>query len=348
MWNRFWNSFGQTNSATGGGEDTESAISGSHRPMSEGVGDIGSPSGAPSSNRFGSTADLSSDLHPNDSASAVGGTNMDDGASGVGFGRQLEKEAAAVAEVDDGTYLFKFVTPSGRTHRFQARYDSYETIKEIICIKLSGDPFFDSPTLPTPQPQPTTNGEEAEPSSTSSPSTSNQVIADPNDFNLAYTDDDDDLVLITADGDVNDAVKVARKQGKDRVVVLLQGGRTWEEVSARNQTELSNAQISLNNQNANKKKQRDAVEAQLQSVKEEEEKDDEALVGGDEAMKSLARKHKRSVSEANGNSKKKEEELIMGVIPKDLALPAAIGFLGVAVLVGVLATRGGGGGSARY
>lgn len=334
MWNRFWNGFGQNSVA---GEDTESAVSGSHRPMSEGVGDVGSPAGP--SNRFGSTADLSSDLHPNDSASAVGGTNIDDGASGVGFGRQLAQEAAAVAEIDDGTYLFKFVTPSGRTHRFQARYDSYETIKEIISIKLGGDPFFDAPTA-TPQP----TGEEGEPA-TNGHST---AVADPDDFNLAYTDDDDDLVLITADGDVNDAVKVARKQGRDRVVVLLQGGKTWEEVSARNQTDLSNAQTALNNAANNaassKKKQREAVEAQLQSVKEEEEKDDEALVGGDEAMKAEARKNKRSTS---SSSSKKEDDLIMGVIPKDLALPAAIGFLGVAVLVGVLATRGGGG-PARY
>ncbi len=188
--------------------------------------------------------------------------NGDDGASAIG----LPASAAAV-EADDGTYLFKFVTPSGRTHRFQARYDSYETIREIVCIKLGGDPFFD----PTPSSAPTVaaynvDGEsnaDAQPA----PAANAGEGPDPNDFQLAYTDDEDDVVLITADGDVQDSVKVARKQGRDRVVLLLQGGRGWEARAS------ASAATSAGGLAAKKRQQaRENAEAQLQSVAEEEEK----------------------------------------------------------------------------
>lgn len=296
MWNRFWNSFGQTSGSTGGAggaEDNESAVSGSQQPSHA------APNDTPG--RF-SQADLSSDLHPNDSASAV--AHGDDGASGVGL-TNGHAAAAAPVEVDDGTYLFKFVTPSGRTHRFQARYDSFETIREIVCIKLSGYPFFDAPL-------PANLGEEA-PAPTHPP--------DPNDFNLAYTDDDDDLVLMTADSDVQDSVKVVRKQGKDRVVLLLQGGRGWEEASSRLQS----------GDKASRKKMKESMDKQLQSVQEEEEKENEEADG----LKSISAARKKSSSAPP----KGDEELLFGVLPKDLALPAAVGFLGVAVLAAVALTR---------
>ena len=307
MWNRFWNSFGQATSANG---DDESVVSGSMRPSESNV----DPISTPSKSHF--AADLSSDLHPNDSASAVGhAVNGDDAASGVG------QHVASAVEADDGTYLFKFVTPSGRTHRFQARYDSYETILEIVCIKLGGDPFFD-PVAPA------TAEREEEGSATAAAAAvaASVEVPDPNDFQLAYTDDEDDVVLITADGDVQDAVKVARKQGRDRVVLLLQGGRGWEEAAARNSASAASASNLSGAGAANKRRQREAVEAQLQSVQEEEEREAEEEKGSKPARR---------------GRKGEEEELLFGVLPKDLALPAAIGFLGVAVLAAVVVTRGG-------
>ncbi|UZJ53977.1 hypothetical protein CBS101457_003297 [Exobasidium rhododendri] len=307
MWNRFWNSFGQTNGSVGGGtgagDDNESAVSGSQQPSL-------AQAGPETPNRY-SQADLSSDLHPNDSASAV--AHGDDGASGVGL-------AVAPAEVDDGTYLFKFVTPSGRTHRFQARYDTFETIREIVCIKLAGDPFFDAP-LPTPSGE----GEEGAAGAAAAPN--------PNDFNLAYTDDDDDLVLMTADSDVQDSVKVVRKQGKDRVVLLLQGGRGWEEAMGRQQ----------NLDKSTRKKQKESIDKQLQSVQEEEEKEHEEEQESSKNASSNKKKAGTSKSSAaspsSSSSSPSEEELLFGFLPKDLALPAAVGFLGVAVLAAVALTR---------
>lgn len=325
MWNRFW-ALGQSGSAGSVGVgDEESVISGSHRPSEA---DVSGTSG-----RFG--ADVSSDVHPNDSASAVGGAVHDDGLSGVG-GYVCPVSAA---EVDDGTYLFKFVTPSGRTHRFQARYDSFETIREIICIKLSGDPFFDAEES-KPSSEALVNGKEC--------STSNASVAfpDPNDFTVAYKDDEDDIVLMTADSDVQDAVKTARKQSRDRVVLLLQGGRGW--------TQRQQQQQQQGGEVANRRRAREAVEAHLQSVEEEEEREEDTEVDATSSRKLKAFSSSNDVgggdaaaaaSSGGGrksrktSSHKNYEELLFGFLPKDLALPAAIGFVGVAVLIGLVTTR---------
>ncbi|PWN30595.1 CBS-domain-containing protein [Jaminaea rosea] len=331
MWNRFW-ALGQSGSVGNGtaGDGDESAISGSHRPS-----EVEMP-GTPG--RYGGVSN-DSDLHPNDSASAVGGAAAhDDGLSGVG-GRG---PVASAAEVDDGTYLFKFVTPSGRTHRFQARYDQFETIREIVTIKLSGDPFFDEDDTAA-----------AEGEATATP--------DPNDFTLAYKDDEDDVVLMTADGDVQDSVKTARKQSRDRVVLLLQGGKGWNEALARAKAAEA-AATSAASPGVAAKKRSGTVEAQLQRVEEEEEREDEQHQGDGAANGSVkprvsdgqqvleqppsatetseAAAAAANAKEAKKASKKADEELLFGFLPKDLALPAAIGFAGVAVLVGLVATRG--------
>jgi CBS domain-containing protein len=330
MWNRFWNSFGQTAGSIGGNgtaDDGESAMSGSHAQHM-----------TPDANSKSHLPDLSSDLHPNDSASAVA-NNHDDNASGVGLPNGAGFNPNAV--VDDGTYLFKFVTPSGRTHRFSARYDNFETIREIVCIKLAGDPFFDTPApLPANPPH---NPEEPGHDSVDAPSYA-QIAAqppasapDPNDFSLAYTDDEDDVVLITEDGDVKDSVQVARKHGKDRVVLLLQSGKTWLEAQQR---------LNVNNNDRTaRKKARESLDAQLQSVKEEEEREgaEQAAQKIDEEDEEEEGQRKTKSRAVKKSSKKStasdDDDLLFGVLPKEMALPAAVGFLGVAILAAVALTR---------
>jgi hypothetical protein len=116
----------------------------------------------------------------------------------------------SLIHLDDGTYVFKFRTPSGRTHRFQSRHDNYEHMREIVSTKLAIDPFF-------------TNF---------APEDESQPRPDPSDYQLAYTDTDGDVVLITSDGDVSDAVKMARSKGDERVVLFIQGGKGWEDADA--------------------------------------------------------------------------------------------------------------------
>lgn len=195
MWGRFFDSIG-------GHEDTESVISGSHVPT-----DL-HPSSFSLSHLQQSPH---SEVHPNDSASVVDDEPLSEfPRMGGRHGIPSIVGAGASIPVDDGTYVFKFRTPSGNTHRFQARQDNVENLRDIVAGKLSIDPFF------------------AEFKAVHADDTA----PDPLDFQLAYTDADGDTVLMTSDNDVADSVKIARSSGADRVVIMIQGGRGWAEAGA--------------------------------------------------------------------------------------------------------------------
>ncbi|KIL71038.1 hypothetical protein M378DRAFT_65908 [Amanita muscaria Koide BX008] len=190
MWGRFFDSIGH--------EDAESVLSGSHHPDLRSLPSIADMSHLQSPH---------SEVHPNDSASVV---DEDNGSVLESYARQkgISVPGGVVAvPVDDGTYVFKFRTPSGRTHRFQSRHDDVEHLREIIAGKLATDPFFTE----------------------FKPPDADAIRPDPNDFNLSYTDADGDTVIITSDNDVTDAVGIARTAGTDRVVLYVQGGKDWAE-----------------------------------------------------------------------------------------------------------------------
>lgn len=195
MWGRFFDSIGH--------DDGESVLSGSQHALTD-------------NRSFAGLNDLHlqqsphSEVHPNDSASVMD----DDHVSALeGYSRQkgLHVPSGGVpVPADDGTYVFKFRTPSGRTHRFQSRHDDVEHLREIVAGKLATDPFF---TEFQPTSEVTTQ-------------------PDPIDFHLSYTDADGDTVLITSDHDVSEAVKIARAAGQDRVVLFVQGGKGWAEAGS--------------------------------------------------------------------------------------------------------------------
>jgi hypothetical protein len=200
MWGHFFNSIGH--------EDSESVFTGSHHAPT----DLRS---FPSLNEH--LQSPHSEVHPNDSASVV-----DDDPVSVLDGYPRHKGLAVPAgpvliPVEDGTYVFKFRTPSGRTHRFQARHDDVEHLREIVAGKLATDPFFAEHAAAAAA------GEEGE-GAVQHP--------DPGDFLLSYTDADGDTVVITSDHDVTEAVKIARGAGTDRVVLFVQGGKGWAEAGA--------------------------------------------------------------------------------------------------------------------
>lgn len=274
LWGRFFGGMAGDGADEDG--DTESMISG------QGGSEL-LPPHTPSSSRMRPDLSLEtpgSEVFPNDSASVV----YDDNASELG--RRGPAQASSIGAtgppppVDDGTYLFKFVAPGGTTHRFQARYDSHDFITDIVGGKLSSDPFF------------------AHQDTISDPAI---VGADPADFQLSYHDDDGDLVLMTADRDVVDAVHSARAQGKDRVVLHLRGGRGWD--------------AEIERRGLAKKK----PVLKVVSEAEEEEEDKPKMKG------------KRSAAV-------KEEELLFGFLAKDQLLPASVALLAVAI-VGVFAVN---------
>lgn len=188
MWGRFFDSFGN--------DDNDSVLSGSHDPRAV----LQSPA---SHLQGGKDADV----YPHDSASVfnddtselVGGDGQPTHSGGLS---SLSKGNAP--PVDDGTYVFKFSSPSGRVHRFQSRTDDYEHLREIVAGKLAIDPYFTNANLPE-----------------------GSVPLDPHDFSMLYTDRDGDLVALDADGGVADAVNVARAGKSDRVVLVLHGGKGW-------------------------------------------------------------------------------------------------------------------------
>ncbi|GJJ09577.1 hypothetical protein Clacol_003800 [Clathrus columnatus] len=192
MWGRFFDSIG-------GHDDTDSVVSGSHaiepstpsRLTHSHLGLVGSPA---------------SEVHPDDSASVA------DDEKGSEMLQSVAQGASSIAQlptvpVDDGTYVFKFRTLSGNTHRFQARHDSIENLHDIVMGKLVLDPYFAEWDAEK-------NG--------SSP--------DVNDFQLLYTDADGDVVLMSSDNDLADAVKIARNAHLDRVVLTIHGGKSWRTI----------------------------------------------------------------------------------------------------------------------
>lgn len=188
MWGRFFDSLGQE-------DDDGSVMSGAQSQF------------PPTPHSMRILQSPQSEVHPNDSASVVDGDNnsiLDNYASRKGI--SLPTGLGAGSIVDDGTYVFKFRTPSGRTHRFQSRHDDIQHLREIVAGKLAIDPFFT---------------EHAQGAGEESP--------DPNDFHMSYTDEDGDSVLMSTDSDVTDAVKVARKANLERVVLVVQGGKAWTE-----------------------------------------------------------------------------------------------------------------------
>jgi hypothetical protein len=272
MWGKFFDALQHT-----ADDDTASAVSHSDRPDT--------PSRPTHGRGLSSVTSPISEVMPNDSASVA------DDRSEIARGAS-SSVAPPSMPVDDGTYIFKFRTPSGRTHRFQARHDSYELLRDIVAGKLASDPFF--------HPEPKVDGEQVH-------------LPDPNHFSLSYTDDDGDLVTITADGDVADAVRIARGQKTDRVVLLVDGGKVWEDAAR-----------DLGGESAVQKLKE--VEHEVKGVEDEEDHMKEE--SADPAKEATWGK-KGVVHSHNPPA----QELVAG-IPKDLVLPAAIGFLGV-VIIGV-------------
>lgn len=279
MWGKFFDNLG----AAGPDDDTMSVTSHSERPDT--------PSRPNLHHRgLSSVTSPMSDVMPNDSASVV-----DENASDVGRAGAASSVAPPSLPVDDGTYVFKFRTPSGRTHRFQARYDSFDLLHDIVHGKLSNDPFF--------------SGENAKEGAVIH-------LPDPSTFSLSYTDDEGDLVTMTADGDVLDAVKIARGQKSDRVVLLVDGGKVWEEAARDIGGDVAVEKLK-------------EVEKEIKGVEAEEAKmetkEADPAVEPTFGAKGVVHSHGPSPGTPG------HPELVMG-LPKDLVLPAAIGFLGVVIL----------------
>ncbi|EGG03814.1 uncharacterized protein MELLADRAFT_117255 [Melampsora larici-populina 98AG31] len=308
VWSRFFASLGQAGSVD---DDAGSAISGSHLDASE------LPPRTPTSNRFKGQRHASrgpdtpgSELAPNDSASVIHDEADSALMSKSGVMSFANGRGGAPIEFDDGTYLFKFIAPSGSAHRFQARYDSYDFVREIIQGKLQTDPFI-------------------LPSEDSSGITDQTLRPDSNDFQMSYFDDDNDLVLMTSDQDITDSVNLAKKQSKDRVVIHLKGGKTWGDLDLIKKKNVNSIIRLKAVSEAEEKEESNGIHQNDLQQEDQDDEDDE-----DQTMKiETTRKRVKKVQKDH-----QKDELVAG-IPKDLVLPAAIGFLGFVILGVFLASK---------
>ncbi|KAG8918360.1 hypothetical protein FRC01_001901 [Tulasnella sp. 417] len=174
---------------------------------------------------------------------------------------------------------------------------------DIVSGKLESDPFF----VEDQQKE-----EEGFPA---------LVKPDPHDFTLAYIDADGDTVVITHDTDVTDAVKVARAGGSDRVVLLIQGGRGWEK--------------------AEKDAEAKAKESAVAAAKEVAQVDSVVLNDDPSPTPPAIQIHVKPPPTEPANDLPFggiTENEVFG-IPRDLVLPAALGFLGVVIAGVFVATR---------
>lgn len=278
MWSRFFNSF-----AAGAPDALVGDVGGDGD--TESIVSASDLPGTPSRHAHNQSM---SEVHPGDSASAIDDDSVLHGLKSRGG---AESSLAPVGGSEEGTYLFKFLAPGGATHRFQSRYageEVFEHVTDIVTGKLTSDPFFEE------------QGSDR----------------DPHDFKLNYLDDDGDLVLISTSKDVEDAVKVARKQGKDRVVLQLRGGKGWESAMGA---------------------AKEAAQAKsLAAIAEDETEAGEKEAAGSQVSSRSRVSSKRS---ARASGVDGDEQLLFGVLPKDLAVPAAIAFLGVTIIGVFTASR---------
>lgn len=315
LWSRFFSSF--AGAAADG--DTESVVSDTNAPSSI---NNGTPSAVPrhmqrGDSQYTNGSTSPSEIHPNDSASV---NNDEDEVSEIGRRANGSKPGtsavasgvgkATVPEHDDGTYLFKFISPSGTTHRFVARHDNFSTVRDIIGGKLSSDPFFVQYN--------STRGAET------------GVIADPSEFMISYTDDDGDVVLMSADGDLEDSVKTARKQGKDRVLLTIKGGKDWDAA-------ITNAaeQQALQQEAALKRQPLVPPTVQVHDHDATSTDDDDEKT---KVNRSLGEKP-RGKSAPRKSWVQGGDDLVLGFLSKEMVLPAAVVFTGFAVIAVFLLNR---------
>ncbi|KAJ2705532.1 hypothetical protein FB645_002321 [Coemansia sp. IMI 203386] len=95
-----------------------------------------------------------------------------------------------LANAPDGQYVFKLKTPSGKTHRFTAPSTDIELIRSACVKKLLSEGVREAQTLI-------------------------------DESGLAYVDDEGDFVHITGAADLADAVDLANREGKGRVLLQI-------------------------------------------------------------------------------------------------------------------------------
>ncbi|KAJ2721075.1 hypothetical protein GGI07_004218 [Coemansia sp. Benny D115] len=110
-------------------------------------------------------------------------------ASATGSG-SMHQSQAQLASLPEGHYTFKLKTPSGKTHRFTAPATDLDHVRMACVKKLLSEGVREAQTLI-------------------------------DESGLAYVDDEGDFVNITGSSDLADAIDLANREGKGRVLLQI-------------------------------------------------------------------------------------------------------------------------------
>ncbi|KAI8341935.1 hypothetical protein BC941DRAFT_466835 [Chlamydoabsidia padenii] len=270
MWSRFWDSFGGVESES----HTSSDHNGSHstsrnRPVSS---HIISPEPSTSMSHLQNLTEI----EPNESASVV---NDNDETSSV----------STNTKQDNNAFTFKFTSLGGKTHRFSFNSNSYALLLETVRQKVMGEHVQFGSTFSDSATSSSTIGNNAD--------TAYDGIEW---LSISYMDDENDLVLISSDADVQEAVNLARKMAQTRVKLHVHDTKAIPSI--------------LNTDNPSSPIKTDPPACSRPGL--------ESLTDSDEEDQVTLKKRKKTRSPAGAN--------------QDFLLPAAIVFLGVAI-IGVFA-----------
>lgn len=190
-------------------------------------------------------------------------------------------------------FSFKF-TFKNRTFRFRADYTDFPALRDHICRKLMSE---------------------------------NGLLKDSRKISITYYDDEDDQVLMTCNADLTDAVQLARKMDRDRVrLTVFEGSMQPQDASvevAPPAIAVSEADVirKERSQHNRLRKQRKS-HVSYYSSQGDEEADVETTSEGSESGGSVGHWRQRSRKRRVRDNEPESEMLV----------PAAIAFLGVAIL----------------
>ncbi|CAO3641927.1 unnamed protein product [Cunninghamella echinulata] len=282
MWSRFWDSFGSVENDSHGSSDPNGLhYQGSVSRHATSIEHVMSPEPSASLSQL---QDFS-EIHPNESASMV---NHEETSTISSY-----RDSSAITK--SSSFAFKFTSLGGKTHRFMMRSNSYAHLLDSVRQKIMGEHVQFVNAL---QHQDQNNENEW--------------------LSISYMDDENDLVLISSDADVEDAVLMAQKLGQNRVKLYVHDTAFPTTSTTNSMDGLSSTVMMPTNSTASS------------SILQ---KDQQRQVNEESTNFNDNHHHheKGSTKKKTNNNKSSSSPLASH---QDILLPAAIAFLGV-VIIGV-------------
>lgn len=204
---------------------------------------------------------------------------------------EIDETSALAGAIEDLPFTFKFKAPGGRVHRLQVIASAgLGELISVVAEKLGGEadgiggvPVFDDGRL----------------SHTG--------------FALSYLDNEGDTVSITTDGDLLEAITLARQARKDKVDLFV------------HDPEKPAIPVTLEPQPALVPPT--PPESQVRRRKAYDDEEDE---GEGEGLRAIERRNTRK---STGVAQSKQKEQIIQGVPNDLLLPGALVVLGAVIII---------------